>query len=564
MHLLQRSRFSVGALVGFAVFAGAASERVFAWQSPMPVDAPATLSETPSTAPRLLTAPAVESTQAETANDAASAEPAPLPVEPGSSPFEPATDIATGESDNSGSRVSFGDSPDPLQADSAPSSTVGVVESTSPLGHAEQQWRRQPELALVQIRQTLKEQPDHAQGNAILAEIQLASGQISEALATVESALEHAPSDFRLQRLRAEALLQLTRWQEAEEAIARLIDKNDAPPVERSEAFLLQGDLAARGPAGDIRKAMEHHWEAARVAADAAGDADAATRCEGVRLSLAAYLAIARDLGLGKWRNSPQAFAQWVSHAQRTAEALAPAADMNEWRFDVECRALEASAASAGKLDPNPYAAAAKERGAALLDETTDKLRRAQIQGRLGTALLQAADALRAAGEQHAALDFASDAQRLLEASLQYRDNVAEHRYRLIRVYAMLGAERATAAGDHRAAVAWYEKAAPLLDRPGPPARHAETPRFGQALVNMAISYWSIEQHDKALALTERGLQAMQQAVEQGQLARTALAAPLSNLAHMNQRLGNTEQADRYQTRLVDFQTPIANEEDGK
>jgi hypothetical protein len=45
-------------------------------------------------------------------------------------------------------------------------------------------------------------------------------------------------------------------------------------------------------------------------------------------------------------------------------------------------------------------------------------------------------------------------------------------------------------------------------------------------------------------------------------LDRSALAVPLANLAGMNRALGNEEQAEHYQTRLVDFQTPATDEDE--
>jgi hypothetical protein len=72
----------------------------------------------------------------------------------------------------------------------------------------------------------------------------------------------------------------------------------------------------------------------------------------------------------------------------------------------------------------------------------------------------------------------------------------------------------------------------------------------------MAVSFWEAEKREEALALTEKGMRHIQEAVDRGEIDRSALAAPLSNLANMNRLLGNEEKAATYETRLVDFQSP--------
>lgn len=547
MNQIHLSRIVVGAAVGIFVLAGIPPQQSSGWQEPA-------LAESADQAPR---EPEISSATTES-TEAAPPEPAPLPFDPDLAPLEESA-RPNGDTQYTGSRISFGDPLPPLRPTATAAPTPqDTRDDRRQLSQLDQQRRHSPESALSRVQQVLETDPHHPVATAILAEIQLESFQFVEALATVESGLEHSRQDRRLRRLRAESLLRLARWQDAQRAIDELLEQPEASPEELAALYLLQGDLKAQRPNSDVREALESHWKAANAAAEAVRATDPETRVEGVRLSLKAYLAIARDIGQGKWRNGQQSFERWIRHAQETAEALAPAAEAREWRFDIQCRALEASAASAGQIDPAPYATTAKELAVLLLDETTDLMRRAQIQGRLGAALLEAADAMQDAGQHDVSADYSRDAQRLLEAALSYRNETAEYRFRLIRAYALLGAERALA-GDHRAAVTWYNKAEPLLRRPGPPAGHPQSARFGKALVNMSVSYWRADQYEKALTLTEFGLQAMQHAVEHGQLDRNALADPLRNLTHMNRILGNTEQADRYQARLVDYQTPVAD-----
>jgi hypothetical protein len=100
---------------------------------------------------------------------------------------------------------------------------------------------------------------------------------------------------------------------------------------------------------------------------------------------------------------------------------------------------------------------------------------------------------------------------------------------------------------DHKAAVVWFDKAVPLLERATPEELADDLGRQGEAFVGMGASYWNIGRRDEGLALTKQGVKWMEQAVKQGTLDRSALADPYSNLAAMHQRLGANDLAKRFQ-----------------
>jgi hypothetical protein len=316
---------------------------------------------------------------------------------------------------------------------------------------------------------------------------------------------------------------------------------------------------------------MDHHFQAAQLATTAVQEAmngETAGAWQGsaedrrrdaLWTAVEAYLAIAADVAEGQWRKRDETFAQWIDHAERTVAALAPEDVKEDWGFYVRCRALEASAASGGKIDPAPYAAAALESAARLIAAAPDAEYRANLQAELGMTLFESSQKLTAAGEREAARSCLFDGQRLLEAALQQPGSPPEIAYLLGRTYFALGFERA-AEEDHAAAAKFYAKAAPLLERPLPKSRAAEAGAHGERLVSMGVSFWQTQQTKQALAVTEKGLRYVQQAVDQGLLDRSALSVPLNNLTNMNRALGNTEQAERYHTRLVDFQTPADDE----
>ena len=65
--------------------------------------------------------------------------------------------------------------------------------------------------------------------------------------------------------------------------------------------------------------------------------------------------------------------------------------------------------------------------------------------------------------------------------------------------------------------------------------------------MTMGVSYWETGQREKAVELTEHGVTLMEQAIEQGSMAKSALNVPYSNLASMHRQLGQTEKAAHFQ-----------------
>jgi hypothetical protein len=441
------------------------------------------------------------------------------------------------------------------------------------LTRAEQNWRRNPQSGLADVKTVLQFEPSHPRAQILLVELLLEVGQIEEARAAVEAALEQAPQEPRLRTLLARGLLAQKSLEQAKVEADRVLADPNAPGELHAAAELIQGDILKHAPNHDVRAAARHHQKAAQLATAAVQQAqqnavtanapyDAATQRDRLWVAVESYLAIADDVAQGQWRRREEAFAQWIHHAERTVENLAPSEVKDDWLFHLRRRALEASIAAGGAIDPSPYATAALECSARLLSTIGDPQRKAQMQSQLAASLHDAALAMQASGKRAAAKDFLQDAQRLLEASLAQQPAEDLRRANLLgNVYYALGSECAFAEKNHSSAVAWYSKAAPLLETPHR-AGIVSSGAFGQQLVTMAISYWQTNAKDRALRMTEQGLEFMMHAVEHGELDRQTLSTPLANLANMNRAMGNREQAQQYQTRLVDFQSAAPSELD--
>jgi hypothetical protein len=99
---------------------------------------------------------------------------------------------------------------------------------------------------------------------------------------------------------------------------------------------------------------------------------------------------------------------------------------------------------------------------------------------------------------------------------------------------------------DHKTAVAWYEKAFPLLDRPIPPTLRNQQGHFGEWLVSMGISYWEEGNRNFALQVTDAGAQHVKEAVQHKLMDENGLAIPYGNLAFMHEALGHKEEAQNF------------------
>jgi tetratricopeptide (TPR) repeat protein len=435
-----------------------------------------------------------------------------------------------------------------------------VVEPPTAEGfliRAEQQRRRNPQASLSDVKAALELAPENARAQALLLRMLLKADRATEAQAAAQEILQESPDNVPARITSGRASLELARFREAEREARSILERADLSPIDRASAQLLLGDVLARSPQHDVRGAMTHHHEAAQAATVAVQEATPGpAQQDALETAVEAYLAVAEDLAMGNWRRREETFAQWIAHAERVVEALAAAEVKEDWLFHVRCRALEACAASGGKIEPAPFAAAVMEMGSRLVAATPDPSRRAEFQAKLGESLLDVSQSLMIAGKHAAGRNYIFDAQRLLEAANSHHAN-AQTEHLLGRAYFFRGLDKAVGENDHIAAAEWYAKALPLLDRPLLPGQLNKSGAQGQRLVTMAVSLWQADQRDQAVALTEKGLRYIQDAVDRAELDRAAMTAPLTNLANMNRLLGNEVQAEKYQTRLVDFQTPV-------
>jgi tetratricopeptide (TPR) repeat protein len=405
----------------------------------------------------------------------------------------------------------------------------------------------QPELALRDVEQTLLLDPTSARAHWLQARLMVIAGEYEQAELAGGEAVRLEPQNARYRVTHARILGLLDRLAEASQEAQQAVNSSQRRPHIKARALCLLGDLAASGSEPDYKTAIQFHMQAIEEADALSADPHPAIRLVAKEVLVDAHLGAAHDVAWGTWTQKDVAVSRWLAQAEAFAEDLVENEGRSEeLQFRVSTRALAACVAVRGELDPDYWVNQALRTGRQLIAETDDPFRKAQIQWGLGMALYDALQTYQMCNDHDTALKYGELAIQYLEQSRQHNlsSNAA---YLLGRLCFRLGAVHAIRDGNHPLAVTWFDKALGLLSDIPADEASGEIGRDGESFVSMGVSYWEAGQHDKAVELTRRGLDLIQQAVEQGILDEAALAVPYNNLASMNRQLGHETQADEFE-----------------
>jgi hypothetical protein len=260
-----------------------------------------------------------------------------------------------------------------------------------------------------------------------------------------------------------------------------------------------------------------------------------------------AHLSAAHDIAWGEWKDKPKAVSRWLERAASVATDLVDNEGAGEDRlFRLYTRSLAALVGVRGGIDPAPAAQAVVATGDKLILMARDADRKAQLQWEVGMALYDVVQICQMRSEPAKALKFGEIAAKYLSDSIEARPGQASP-FLLGRLYFRMGTIHAMQDGDHKAAVEWFDKAVPLMERASTDELAGGLGRHGEAFVSMGVSYWEAGQRDKGVALTQKGIQWMEQAAKQGGMDRLLLAVPYGNLAAMHRKLGDNDKANHFQ-----------------
>jgi tetratricopeptide (TPR) repeat protein len=256
---------------------------------------------------------------------------------------------------------------------------------------------------------------------------------------------------------------------------------------------------------------------------------------------------MAGDVGWGHFQQKGQAISKWVERATTFAQDLVQHEQAEE---DVLQRVnMQALAALAGVAEPpdaskwiNDYVG----RAGRMIEHATDEARQSQLEWELGLVLSDAASIAQARGHYEKSLEYGRLALKHLEAGEPAGQQLPYHDFVMGQLLYKLGATAAVGEQNHRRALEWYGRAVTLLEKPVPPSRLADPGRHGETFVSIAVSYWEAGKREEALRLTKQGIKLMEQAIEEGLLAKSVLAVPYSNLASMHAELGDKQLAAEF------------------
>jgi len=394
--------------------------------------------------------------------------------------------------------------------------------------------------------QALKLEPGNARAHWLHARICVALGELEQAVTASGEAVRLEPKNARYRVTRAQILTQVGQLTEAVEQAQKAVEMSQQRPHVKIRALCLLGDLSASGPKPDYKQAIQYHMQAVGAAEPMAADRHPAVRQAAKEVLVDAHLGAAHDIAWGTWKEKERSVPRWLELANQWAEDfIANDSGSRHHRFRVAARALAACVGMRGALDPDRWTQQAEQSGEALIAETDDPARKAQLQWDLGMALYDALQVYQMRNDHDTALKYGERAIEYLEQGKHRRPSPTAG-YLLGRLYFRLGAIYAIRDENHRAAISWFEKAVPLLERPLPEEANADLGRHGETFVSMGVSYWIAGQRDEAVRLTETGVVHLEQAVKQELVEASTLAVPYGNLASMYRQLGRTEKAQSF------------------
>jgi len=404
----------------------------------------------------------------------------------------------------------------------------------------------QPVASLEDLNNAVKLQPNVARAHWLRARLLADMAEYEKAVQAVDEALRIEPNNAQFRVTRAQVLGQAGRLSEAVEEAKRAVENASRRPHVKARALTLLGDLTASEPMSDYKRAISYHMEAITTADGLVNDRYPAIRVAAKEALVDAHLGAAHDVAWGMWKDKDKAIVRWVERAKVLADDLVKTDGASEfYRLRVYTRAVAACVGARGAVDPRPWAEDALRVGKGLIASAQDPLRKAQFQWDLGMALYDALQVHQMRGEHDVALKYGEMAIEYLEKG-QPRDRPAAA-YLLGRLYFRMGAVYALRDQNHRAATSWFDKATPLLERPLPPEAAGDIGRHGETFVSMGVSYWEVGQQERAVRLTQHGIEFMEKAVKQQILSEATLAVGYSNLAAMQRALGKPEVAERYE-----------------
>jgi len=440
---------------------------------------------------------------------------------------------------------------------------IHPVEAHSFVLRAEDRPQSEYEQNINDLQTALELDPKFARAHWLLAQIYLATGQaaLAESAAAKACAIEPQNATYHLCHGATQELL--GEYDKSVLTIRAVLDRENLSQLDRAQALYQMARLASLGDVEIASKAIPFHTRAIEIADHLATSENASERRAARKLLVEAHLAVAEEIARQAYSNKVETLGLWVGRASGLAEDfITNDGGGIELRLLVAQRALAALASFRPTLDPAPWVAEAEEVAQSLITQSEDPLWKSRWKWELGIAYLHALRVDHLRRETASALRYGSQAVECLASGAATRQAVHPSEQLVGLLYFQIGAVHAVHELDHARAIQWYEKAEPLLTAPQPVSELYVPRREGEMLVSMGVSFWQRGEKNRALNLTQSGVELIEAAVEGGILSQSTLAVPYGNLASMYRQLGEEESAAKYAklAKTINSRVPTSNQ----
>lgn len=417
------------------------------------------------------------------------------------------------------------------------------IEAAPFVDRAEQNDKFEYRLQLADLRYAQRLEPDNTKAIWLESILLQQMGKYAQSLALSQQAFE-ITKDPEFGLTYAELLLANEQYQQASDKAGLIAADQNLPPLLRARAEIVLGNAAASSPLHNFERAIEHHLLAIRLASQLDANPELSLRREALHVLIQAHLACALDVARGNWQRKSDVVPKWLASAREiSVRFLQETHGSPLIELQIHATALAVAAELDGLLDPTTSLQQMSGRCQTVMNQFDDALHKQQIQWQLAAALFDAARAARSRGNLAQAREWGERATVLFQLGGAHRDPTPAREYLQARAHFLVGTLYAIPENKHLQATRWYEQAVQQFPETLPRSASHEVGVQGERLVSMGISFWAIGDPQRAVALTQTGMEQMEQAVQTGFLPPAAMAVAYRNLAAMHRELGNADMA---------------------
>ena len=424
------------------------------------------------------------------------------------------------------------------------------------LMRVQQDRKHQYEKNLTDLAYADQYAPNTSEIHWMKAQILEAIGNYGRALSAIEESISLAPQDSRLLTTRAKIHFELDDHEAAIADAKTVIADELTPPEYRARANCLLADFMANGPDHQYNEALKIHQEALQMGVQLATTDRTDVRRYAKRVLVDAYFGVANDIARGKWQNKQKTMLKWLKGASEIAYGML---EFDEGESTLRLQIIQKTLLAYAGLKIN---ADAKKAVSQLLDEldksageSTDSRYQNELRWIAVETLYEAIEISRVRGDHKQVVQFAGNAEKLINQLDRQRDPTPHSNYLIGKIYFYAGLAKSVGQKDHQKAVRYYEKCLPYFSMDFPVRNRSESGLHGERLVSMGVSYWQTNAKDEAVNLTQHGLEIMLTAEREGRLEEAALAVPFGNLATMYEALDDPDRARRYASRAAEIES---------